>query len=41
MTTRTTRASLRRLSRKEAAYRLCYGIMTVELAQRCLLAINA
>jgi hypothetical protein len=29
------------VGRKEAAYRLCYGIMTVELAQRGLLAINA
>jgi hypothetical protein len=29
------------VGRKEASYRLCYGIMTVELAQRGLLAINA
>jgi hypothetical protein len=29
------------VGRKDAAYRLCYGIVTVELAQRGLLAISA
>jgi hypothetical protein len=29
------------VGRKEAAYRMCYGILTVELAQRGLLTLNA